>query len=235
MTLGVDWKVHKQKNGSAHGIGMASCATISTTHAGAKKSGMRRALVWLFLLVSVLLLAYLFRVAKQIEVQSTTDEAHKADVIIVMGAAEYNGRPSPVLQGRLNHALLLYLKGFAPYILTTGGSGGDPTFTEGEVGRAYLTRHGVRSEAIIIENQGSTTAQSLDSAAETMHRMDLHSCIVVSDGYHIYRVKRLLQAHGFNVYGSPRPSVGSLSQNELRWLYFKQAVGFVLWQAGIEL
>ncbi len=196
---------------------------------------MRRALAGLFLLLPVLLLAYLFYVAKQIAQQSTTDDAQKADVIIVMGAAEYHGRPSPVLQGRLNHALVLYLKGLAPYILTTGGAGGDPDFTEGEVGRAYLTRHGVRSESIITEKQGSTTVQSLASAAETMHRMNLHACIVVSDGYHIYRVKRLLQSHGFKVYGSPRPPAGSLTDAELRWLYLKQAVGFVLWQAGINV
>jgi uncharacterized SAM-binding protein YcdF (DUF218 family) len=156
-------------------------------------------------------------------------------MILVMGAAEYRGRPSPVLQARLNHALLLYLKGLAPYVMTTGGAGGDPQFTEGEVGRAYLTQHGVRAEAIITENKGETTAESLDSAAETMRRMNLHSCIVVSDGYHIYRVKRFLQAHGMVVYGSPRPHVGSPDTGELRWLYFKQAIGFVLWQLGIDV
>ncbi len=236
MTVGVDWKVHKLKTRRPDRTERTLPGAISIDiHARAKKRGMRRALVVLFLLLPVLLLAYLFHVAKQIENQSTSDETHKADVIIVMGAAEYNGRPSPVLQGRLNHALLLYLQGFAPYILTTGGAGGDPEFTEGGVGRAYLTRHGVRSEAIITENRGATTVQSLDSAAETMHRMNLHSCIVVSDGYHIYRVKRLLQAHGFKVYGSPRPGAGSLSRRELRWLYFKQAVGFVLWEIGIHV
>lgn len=99
----------------------------------------------------VLLLAYLFLTAKQIEREATQDDAHAADVIIVLGAAEYRGKPSPVLQGRLNHALLLYLKGLAPYILTTGGAGGDPEFTEAEVGRGYLTEHGVPSEAILVE------------------------------------------------------------------------------------
>ncbi len=196
---------------------------------------MKRALAGLLILLSILLLGYLFFVAKKIEEQSTIDEARPAEVIIVLGAAEYRGKPSPVLQARLNHALLLYLKGLAPYILTTGGAGGDPNFTEGEVGRAYLIRHGVRSEAIIAEPEGATTAQSLDAAAETMHRMNLHSCIVVSDGYHIYRVKRLLQARGVRVYGSPRPAAGSLTPMQLRWLYFRQAVGFVLWQVGINV
>lgn len=196
---------------------------------------MKRAIAGSIGLLSILLLGYLFYVAKQIERQSTVDEAHPSDVIIVPGAAQYRGKPSPVLQGRLNHALLLYLRGYAPYVLTTGGSGGDPLYTEGEVGRAYLTEHGVPSEAIIVEPEGSTTAESMDAAAEIMHRMDLHSCIVVSDGYHIYRVKRLLEWQHIKVYGSPRPATRSLSRNQLRWLYFRQAVAFFLWQIGINI
>src|SRR5271170_263696 len=121
-------------------------------------------------------------VAREIRVQSTVDEAQPADVILVLGAAEYRGRPSPVLEARLNHALFLYLQGMAPRILTTGGKGGDPMFTEGEVGRAYLSRHGVPSEAILVESEGETTVHSTAAAAEIMRRMDLHSCIVVSDG-----------------------------------------------------
>ncbi len=167
----------------------------------------------LALLLTASLIGYLANVAGQIERQSTVDEAQPADVIIVLGAAEYRGKPSPVLQARLNHALKLYLQDLAPYVMTTGGAGGDPNFTEGE--------------------KGSTTAQSLEAAAETMHRMNLSSCIVVSDGYHIYRVKRLLQAQKIKVYGSPRP--GSLDARDQRWLYWKQAAGFALWQAGINI
>ena len=196
---------------------------------------MRRAIAGLTLLLSTLLLGYLFYVAGQIEQQSSREEAQRADVIVVLGAAEYHGTPSPVLQARLNHALLLYLKGFAPYLLTTGGAGGDPRYTEAEVALDYLIEHGVPSEAILADPEGATTAQSLDAAAEIMHRMSLHSCIVVSDGYHIYRVKRLLQAQGIKVYGSPRPAAGSLSAGQRRWLYFRQAVGFFLWQIGINI
>ncbi|HEY1217089.1 MAG TPA: YdcF family protein, partial [Bryobacteraceae bacterium] len=130
---------------------------------------MKRVIAGVFALLSILFLAYLFYVAKQIERQSTIEEARPADVIIVLGAAEYNGRPSPVLKLRLDHALELYSEGLAPYILTTGGAGGDPVFTEGEVGRAYLSRHGVPSEAILVEPEGATTAQSLNAAAEIMH------------------------------------------------------------------
>jgi uncharacterized SAM-binding protein YcdF (DUF218 family) len=195
---------------------------------------VKRAFAAVCVLLTILLTGYLFYVAKQIERQSSMDEARPADVILVLGAAEYRGKPSPVLQARLNHALLLYLRGLAPYILTTGGAGGDPMFTEGEVGRAYLAQHGVPSETIITE-EGATTAQSVESAAETMHRMNLHACIVVSDGYHIYRVKRLLESHGISVYGSPRPPAGSPSRVQLRWLYIRQSVGFVLWQMGINI
>jgi len=190
------------------------------------------AVLCLFLIV--LLIGYLFYVAGEIEQQSNADETQPADVIMVLGAAEYHGKPSPVLQARLNHALLLYLQHDAPYILTTGGAGGDPDFTEAEVGRDYLVERGVPSEAIITE-AGSTTAESVDAAAETMHRMNLHSCLVVSDGYHIYRVKRLMQAKQIKVFGSPRPQVGAMTKKEKRWLYLRQAAGFVLWQVGINI
>lgn len=195
---------------------------------------MKRAVGIILALLLVLLLGYLFSVAEIIKRQSTIDEARQADVIIILGAAEYRGRPSPVLQSRLAHALSLYQKGLARYLLTTGGAGGDTRFTEGEVERNYLIEKGVPSEAILVEPEGSTTAQSVDSAAEIMHSMNLHSCIVVSDGYHIYRVKRLLQAQNIKVYGSPRPS-SAMGRMQLNKLYLRQAVGFVLWQIGIQL
>ena len=195
---------------------------------------MKRVCTGLLLLPLVLFLGYLFYVAGKIERQSTLDEARRADVIIILGAAEYRGKPSPVLQSRLNHGLDLYSKGLAAHLLTTGGAGGDTRYTEGEVGRSYLIGKGVPSEAILVEPEGATTAQSLESAAEIMLSMNLHSCIVVSDGYHIFRVKRLLQAHGIEAYGSPR--IGKpLGRVERRWQYFRQAIGFILWQLGINI
>jgi len=169
-----------------------------------------------------------------IERQSTRDEARPADVIVVLGAAEYHGRPSPVLKARLDHALDLYQRGLAPRILTTGGAGGDPIFTEGGVGRSYLMSRGVPSEAIIVETESDTTVESTAMAAEIMHRMGLHSAIVVSDGYHIFRVKRMLQSRGIEAYGSPRKdqSTGTLRE---QWNYLKQAVGYLLWRAGVPV
>src|SRR2546430_224755 len=145
----------------------------------------------------------LTNVARDIRRQSRVDEAQPADIIVVLGAAEYRGRPSPVLEARLNHALFLYLRNLAPRILTTGGAGGDPTFTEGDVAHAYLSKHGVPSEAILVESEGESTVHSIAAAAEIMRRMNLKSCIVVSDGYHIYRVKKMLENHGITAYGSP--------------------------------
>ncbi|HUQ91788.1 MAG TPA: YdcF family protein [Bryobacteraceae bacterium] len=191
--------------------------------------------VWVLLaMLSVPAAAYLWRLTIAIERQAAIDEAHPADVILVLGAAEYRGKPSPVLKARLDHALDLYQRGFAPRILTTGGAGGDPLYTESEVGRAYLSKHGVPVEAIVIEAEGESTAESATAAAEIMRRMNLRSCIVVSDGYHIYRAKRMMESQGLTVYGSPRPSLGK-NKWEKRWQYFRQAVGYGLWSAGIRI
>src|SRR5579862_8841842 len=105
------------------------------------------------------LVIYIADLSVRIAQQSARDEAQPADVILVLGAAEYRGRPSPVLRARLDHALDLYARKLAPRILTTGGSGGDPIFTEGGVGRSYLTQHGVPSDAIIVESEGDSTVE----------------------------------------------------------------------------
>ena len=177
-------------------------------------------------------------VARDIRRQSRVDEAQPADIIVVLGAAEYRGKPSPVLEARLNHALFLYLRNLAPRILTTGGAGGDPTFTEGDVAHAYLSKHGVPSEAILVESEGESTVHSIAAAAEIMRRMNLRSCIVVSDGYHIYRVKKMLENQGMKVYGSPRPEdrVPLEPANwKQEWVYVRQALAYGLWRVGIAI
>lgn len=200
---------------------------------------MKRVLLFAAAGVCVLVLAGIVwevaEAAKAIREQSTVDEAKPADVIVVLGAAEYRGKPSPVLEARLNHALFLYLQGFAPRILTTGGKGGDPTYTEGEVAHAYLAKKGVPSESILVESEGATTVQSIAAAAEIMRRMNLHSCIVVSDGYHIFRVKKLLESERMQVYGSPRPEDRRQGGWAEEWLYVRQALAYELWRAGIPI
>ncbi|MEO8595501.1 MAG: YdcF family protein [Candidatus Solibacter sp.] len=180
------------------------------------------------------LVAVIAVLATRIHRQSTRDEARPADVILVLGAAEYRGRPSPVLRARLDHALELYNRKFASRIMTTGGPGGDPVFTEGGVGRTYLTSMGVPSDAIIVENEGGTTVESTAMAVEIMRRMGLRSVIVVSDGYHIFRVKRMLQARGLTVYGSPREERGGGAVHD-SWNYVRQAMGYLLWRMGVPV
>jgi len=191
--------------------------------------------VWNAIAIAVsALLIYIAYLSVRIERQSVKDEAQPADVILVLGAAEYRGRPSPVLRARLDHALLLYQQRLAPRIMTTGGAGGDPVFTEAAVGRAYLMSHGVPSEAIVVETEGESTVHSIALAAEIMRRMSLNSAIVVSDGYHIYRVKEMLRSHGLVVYGSPRKDLNPAPLRE-RWNYIKQAIGYVLWRFGVPV
>jgi uncharacterized SAM-binding protein YcdF (DUF218 family) len=197
----------------------------------------RFAAIALLLVVAVVLAVVSFevvRVSKEIQQESLLDEAQPADAIIVLGAAEYRGKPSPVLEARLNHALFLYLMGLAPRVITTGGAGGDPVFTEGSVGRAYLTQRGVPPEAIVVEREGESTAQSVAAVVEIMRRMNLKSAIVVSDGYHIFRVKKMLESSGLKVYGSPRPSIPP-GELRARWQDLRQAVGYLLWRAGIAI
>jgi uncharacterized SAM-binding protein YcdF (DUF218 family) len=183
---------------------------------------------------AVTALALLAWLTLRIHRQSTVDEARPADVIVVMGAAEYRGKPSPVLKARLDHALSLYLRKLAPRILTTGGAGGDPVFTEGAVGRNYLIGHGVPGEAIIVEDAGDSTVHSTVAVAEIMDRMRLKTCILVSDGYHIFRAKKMLESRGLRVYGSPRAIKPETGWRDW-WLYARQAVGYALWRAGVPI
>ena len=190
---------------------------------------------WLLLAVPLILAAVYFAwLTLRIAHESTQEEARPADVIIVLGAAEYNGRPSPVLKSRLDHAADLYAKRLAPLLMTTGGAGGDPQFTEGTVGRAYLIDRGIPAERVIVESEGSTTLYSIVAAAEIMRSMGLHSCILVSDGYHIFRAKKMMQSEGIAVFGSPRASLPQ-TRSTRYWLYAKQAMAYALWKIGVSV
>ena len=195
---------------------------------------MKRAIRSAIALAITGLALYIVFLAIRIEQQGARDEAQPADLILVLGAAEYRGRPSPVLKARLDHALDLYSRKLAPRIMTTGGAGGDPVFTEGGVGRSYLTAHGVPAEAIVVEDEGATTVESTAMAGEIMRRMNLTSAIVVSDSYHIFRVKMMLQAAGLRVFGSPRKERAASPLRD-GWNDVKQAIGYLLWRAGVPV
>jgi uncharacterized SAM-binding protein YcdF (DUF218 family) len=138
--------------------------------------------------------------------QSNRDEARAADAIVVFGAAQYDGRPSPVYKARLDHAAQLYHRGLAPMVIITGGSGNDPRFSEGVVGREYLKTLGIPDSQLIAETQSPDTAQSARRVATIMYVNGMHSCLAVSDGYHIFRIKKMLGREGIQVFGSPRPN-----------------------------
>ena len=133
------------------------------------------------------------------------DEARPADAIVVFGAAEYAGRPSPVYRARLEHAYELFERGMAPLIITTGGAGGDPKFSEGQVGRDYLSKLGVPDVNLIAETQADDTGQSARRVAVILEANQLSSALLVSDAYHLYRAKRMMEREGITVYVSPRP------------------------------
>ena len=195
---------------------------------------MKRPLFLLIMVLAMFVVGYLSALSIRIQREATLDDARPADVIIVMGAAEYRGRPSPVLKLRLDHAVQLYQRHLAPYVMTTGGSGGDASFTEGGVGRSYLVDQGVPAEAVIVENSGDSTVYSLAAASEILKRMGLRTCIVVSDGYHMFRVKRILAREGFTAWGSPREDGGTPQVREW-WLCFRQAIGYGLWKIGVPV
>ena len=150
-------------------------------------------------------------VESQIRYFATHDEARPADAIAVFGAAEYDGRPSPVLRARLDHGLELYQRKLAPLIITLGG--GDPTdrHSEGGVGRDYLMAHGVPDSAIIAETESDDTEESAKRLAAIARTNHLTSILVVSDGTHLFRVHALCSSMGLNVVTSPRQELRTLS------------------------
>jgi len=163
----------------------------------------KRSLLVLLLLLLVLYVGSLYSV---ILIQATRSEAQPADAVVVFGAAEYDGRPSPVYKARLDHAAQLYHRGLAPIVISTGGAGEDPRFTEGAVGREYLRTLGIPDAQLIAETQSPDTAASARRVANIMRANGMNSCLAVSDGYHMFRIKRMLGREGITVYAAPRPN-----------------------------
>jgi uncharacterized SAM-binding protein YcdF (DUF218 family) len=158
----------------------------------------------LWLLVAAI--AYVAAVYRSVVVGGRGDELHSADAIVVFGAAEYAGRPSPVYKARLDHAADLFHRKLAPIIITTGGAGEDPRFSEGEVGRDYLRSLGIPDRQLVAETQSPDTAESARRVATIMRANQMKSCLAVSDGYHMFRIKRMLGHEGIVVYAAPRPN-----------------------------
>lgn len=140
-----------------------------------------------------------------IYIQARTDEARPVDAIVVMGAAQYNGSPSPVFEARLMQALALYNAGMAPTVVVTGGKQPGDAFTEAETASGWLTQRGVPADAIVLENEGTSTWASLEGVPAVLPPDDDTSVLVVSDGFHLFRSEMMLRELGYRAYSSPAP------------------------------
>jgi uncharacterized SAM-binding protein YcdF (DUF218 family) len=192
---------------------------------------------WLLRLAALALLglaAFLTVTAIRIAHEGSLQELHPADAIVVFGAAEYAGHPSPVLRARLDHAFDLFRRGIAPVVITTGGAASDPSFSEGGVGSNYLKRRGIPERSLIAETQGSDTAQSAVRVAVIMRANGLHSCVAVSDAYHVFRIKRLLEHEGIGpVYVAPRPGSRPHRVVQRGYAVMREASSYLLWKLGM--
>jgi uncharacterized SAM-binding protein YcdF (DUF218 family) len=165
-----------------------------------------RAALLLLLMLAVGALGWCRWVYVQIERYAAEDHAAPSDAIGVFGAAEYDGRPSPVYRARLDHALALYRHGIAPLLITLGGNGGDQ-YNEGAVGREYLEGMGVPESDIIAETESRNTEESARRIAVIARANGLRRLVIVSDGTHLFRIHEICAAEGLDVLTSPRPRV----------------------------
>jgi uncharacterized SAM-binding protein YcdF (DUF218 family) len=197
---------------------------------GRKKSGSRRN--WVVTLPALALSGYIGYNYYRIAQQANTDESRNVDVIVVFGAAEYAGKPSPIYKSRLDHAAELYKRKLAPLVITTGGHGNDPQYTEGGVGRDYLVDAGVPEAKAIAETQSEDTADSAQRVAAIMHANKLKTCLAVSDAYHMYRIKQMMAKQGIVAYGAPRKSK-QLTDWQRAGFYLREVLSITLWRLGL--
>ena len=202
------------------------------SEAAAKRTARRVWFLWPALLV-VLAITWLLVICAGIAAQSSKDEANSADAIVVFGAAEYAGRPSPVYRARLDHAFDLFQRGIAPVVITSGGAAADPRYSEGGVGHDYLMHRGIPDSNLIAETQGSDTAQSAERIGVIMRANRMGSCVAVSDAYHVFRIRKLLEHEGLQVYGSPRPDSRPHSFWQRAQAVLREAFSYLVWKLRI--
>ncbi|MDQ7758073.1 YdcF family protein [Xanthomonas sontii] len=194
-----------------------------------------RWLRWLLRLAALLGL-WLLGVAIYIVWVGDRDQAAPADAIIVLGAAAYDAKPSPVFEERIRHGLDLYQRGYAPTLIFTGGFGNGARFAESQVARRYALRHDVPADAILIETVSRTTRQNLIEARRLMREHGLHRVIVVSDPLHMARALRLCQELQIDALASSTPS-SRFRSFQTRWRFLLQELYFFhrdLLERGVE-
>lgn len=184
----------------------------------------------LLLLIVAGFLLWLTETCVGIVRESEAQQEQPADAIVVFGAAQYDGRPSPVFRARLDHAFDLFQHGVAPIVITTGGAGEDPRHSEGEVGHDYLMKRGIPEAKLIAETQGSDTAQSAQRVGVIMRTNRMRTCIAVSDGYHVFRTRKLLEHEGIRVYVAPRVGSRPHSSWQRAMSVLKEALSYMVWR-----
>ncbi len=147
------------------------------------------------------------------------DQARPTGAIVVLGAAQYVGHPSPVLRARLDHAIALWRRNLAPAMIVTGGTGRGDTTSEAAVSRRYAIERGVPQTAILMETEGRTTSESMGSVALLMKSRNRRDVLLVSDPFHMLRLTILARRHGLIPYASPTPTSPIAASPSERWKY----------------
>ena len=147
------------------------------------------------------------------------DQSRPAGAIVVLGAAQYVGRPSPVLRARLDHAIALWRRGLAPIMIVTGGTGTGDTTSEAAVSQRYVVQHGVPAQAVLLETEGRTTSQSMAGVSALMNSQNRRDVLLVSDPFHMLRLTILARRHGLEPYASPTPTSPIAANPTERWKY----------------
>ena len=161
------------------------------------------------------------------------DEARRADAIVVLGAAQYNGRPSPVLEARLEHAVDLYRRGLASTLIVTGGQAPGDTVSEAVVSRRWAAKAGVPARAILTTS-GMTTRESMRDVSRLMKERGMREAILVSDPFHMLRLKLLAREMGLRGLTSPtRTSPISRNPGQERRFLLRESIGLPLALLGL--
>jgi uncharacterized SAM-binding protein YcdF (DUF218 family) len=150
---------------------------------------------------------------------SYIDQAKPAESIVVLGAAQYDGRPSPVLRARLDHGIDLWNRGMGKVLVLTGGRGAGDTTSEAEAGRAYARKHGIPDTVILLENKGRTTRESMLGVAQLLQDRGIKTAILVSDPFHMLRLSIIGRRFGLTPYTSPTQTSPISPNREKRWRY----------------
>ncbi len=183
----------------------------------------------LVLLLVLAVLAYPAWLAFRVWDQSHDDEVHSADAIVVLGAAQYDGEPSPVLKARLDQATYLWNEGLADTLIVTGGKQEGDRYTEAEASHMYLEDQGIPTERIFEEEEGTTTLESLQRVKDIADERGIDSLLLVSDPLHSERIKRMAQDLGFEeTYTSPASYVNLNRSRETKVKEIVREVGSLI-------